>query len=623
LSSAFRNVLIASIVFKAALAIVFRDLEPRYDEVEYLAYARDIYEHGQAPQIFRAPGQQWLVAAGLALTGGKSLAGVRLLQVVLSVATSLLVYRLGRRRWGERAGFAAGAFLSFYPTHVAFSHWLWSEPLYTFLIVAAADRLLAADESGKAKDAILAGALLGAGALTRSLGIAVLGASLVWLVFPRPRWRSMMAAATAGIAAGAVVLPWTIHASQRAGRLVLTDLNGGFNFWLGHHEYLADDMPSNWIVGIGLDADMGSRFYGFLPDSAWRIEMFQRLAQAGIREEFGPEAELWYQGEAWRLIRESPRRAVERVPAKVAALWGPDFFLPRHLARDWYGKVPPGLAIFLIGLTWLSASVPLLFGPAGIAAMRPGRFRSLTVFWILVYVAVHGLAYGHSRMQQPLVPFLLLALAAFLFGEKGGDDEHGGPRRFERFFSVGLPWTILAGLLWVLAYPVMASVYLVPNGRHTSLVHLLSIGRHLPVAGADRLDWLLAGAEFSDARHSGAEREARADRVLAESRAAQHPWTLYLRGWIASDPERAEGFLKRAVAIDPAHYPALEMLFWLRREAGDTEGAAALERQLLEARPWAAHAIRTGQLFVTPPVWRNASGDEMHFPPEEWRRRSR
>lgn len=615
MSRSFRNVLIVSGVLKLVLALVFADLVPRYDEQEYVNYARAVWQGGP-PQLYRAPGYQWFVAGGLFLTGGGSTVWVRVAQALLATLTCFLVYRLGRRRWGERAGFWAGTFLAFYPSHVAYSHLIWSETLYTTLVVAAVDRLLAVDEHGRWRDGALAGLFLGAGILTRSLGIAVLGACCAFLVLRRFEWRRVAAAGVVGAVAVAVVAPHTIDASRRAGRLVVTDLNGGFNSWMGHHEYVAPDMPSNWIVGIGPDTDMGSRFYGFLPDSAWRLEMFWRLAREGIDEPFGPEAEMWFRARTLEAMRADPVGVARRFVGKTAALWGPDFFLPRHLARDWYGEVPPWVALVLVPVTWLTAAVPLLLGPAAVAAMRPDRLRTLTILLVAAYVFVHGMAYGHTRMHQPLVPLLLLCLAGFFF------DRDEMPA-WSRLVRRGLPWTALALALWVIAYPVIVTVYLVPNGRHTTLARTLAIGRHLPVPAAHRLDWMLAGAEYSAADNTPAEREAKADAVLAASRAAEHPWTLYLRGWISSDPARAEEFFRRAIETDPEHYPALEMLLWLRREAGDEDEARALAERIVRIRPWEREPIESGRIFVRPPAWRNLSGDPMGFPPDEWRRPKR
>jgi 4-amino-4-deoxy-L-arabinose transferase-like glycosyltransferase len=598
-----------SAILKTALALVFADMPAHYDEAEFLAYGRAI-ETGAPPQIWRAPGYQWFIAAGLNLAGGR-VVGVRLLQVILSVLTSWIVYRIGRKRWGERAGFWSGTFFAFYPSLVAFSHLLWSETLYIFLVVAATDRLLELDERSRWRDAVFAGLFIGAATLTRSLGIAVAGASCAWLIWGR--WtlgsftRAITRAIVVGVVSAAVVIPWTIEASKRAGTFVATDLNGGFNFWLGHDEYIAPDLPSNWIVGIGLDANMGSRYFDFLPDSIWRQAIFDRLARAGIPQPFGPEGVRWFRDDAWREIRAHPGAAIARFPKKVAALWAPDFFLPRHLARDWYGRAPTSFVFAIWFLTWATAAIPLIVGPAALASMRADRFRSLAVFWIATYVFVHGLAYGHTRMHQPLVPLLVLGVAACLFDERGRV-------AWSRWWRRGAAWAALACVLWLIAYPVLVTIYLVPNARHATLTRTLTLGRHLPLPGAHRLDWLLAGMEYA----RGGDAVANADRILAESRAAEHPWTLYLRGWISDDPARAERFFRRALEVEPDHYPALEMLLWIRRSRGDLREASELEARLVAARPWKADAIRAGELLPTRRADEWNLDAATSFPPASW-----
>ena len=607
MSPAFRVVLAVSAALKIALAVTFADIPTHYDETEFLAYGRAI-EAGAPAQIWRAPGYQWFIAAGLELGGGRVI-GIRLLQVILSIVTSWIVYRIARRQWGERVAFASGAFLAFYPSHVAFSHLLWSETLYIFFAMGAAWRVLALDEDARLRDAVFAGLFFGGAALTRSVGVVLTITACAWLVAGRWTRASIVRAAVTGVVAALVVLPWSIHASKRAGFLVITDVNGKYNVWLGNNEYIPPDLPSNWAVGLGLDTNLGSRFFEFLPDSIWREEVFERLAQQGIQKS-DPRGAQWFGDEAWREIREDRGAAIARVPKKVAALWAPDVFLLRHVARDWYGSVPTPWVFAIWILTWGTAAVALVAGPAALGALRASRFRDLTVLWVGAYVVVHAIAYGHTRMHQPLVPLLVLAVAACHLNPASRPSWTRGWQR-------GAPWAALALALWLISYPVMVAIYLVPNARHAELTRVLTWGRHLPLPGAHRLDWLLAGVEFA----RGGEAVANADRVLETSPAADHPWTQYLRGWISDDAARAERFFRRAVELDPEHYPALEMLLWIRRNRGDVKEAAELETRLVAARPWRAAAIREGMLLPS----RNA--DEWNvrtpstFPPESWRTR--
>jgi 4-amino-4-deoxy-L-arabinose transferase-like glycosyltransferase len=548
LSPAIRNVLVLSGLLQAALAIAFADLAPRYDETEWLDYGRAVRD-GAAPNLWRAPGHQWFVAAGLALGGG-SPAGVRLLQVVLSLATSLLAYRIGRERWGERAGLAAGAFLAFYPSTIAFSHCLWSEVLYGFLCLFACERLLAARRTGSVRAAIAAGALLGAASLTRSLGLVLAAVSALWLALGSRRESAVRAIVLGGAAlaaALAVVLPWSMRASALAGRPVVVDVNGAFNTWSGNNEYIPGEAPSIWSVGLPLENGLVPLFDRYPVDAAWRDEVRRRMAADGVREQLGPDGAEWYRREALRHVRADPWGAIARVPKKLAALWAPDFFLPRHLVRDWYGETSPALAAALVAVTWLAAAVPLLAGPGALAALAGGPFRSLALAWLAVYLALHAVAYGHSRMHQPLVPLLVLAVAGLLLDSSGRAD----PRRVA---ARALPWAALAAAAWVLVWPVLGGIYLMPGPRHVGVARAVALGRHLPLPGAARLTWMLASVEASRGDVE------RALRVLERGRHAEEPWSLYLRAALQERRAAALDLVERALRADPDLGPAQKLV---------------------------------------------------------------
>ncbi len=581
MSPRFRWILIASGLLKLALAIAFADIPPRYDETEFLAYGRAIAEEGAAPVLWRAPGYQWFVATGLLGAGGRVI-GVRLLQVLLSVAASFLVYRIGRRRFGERVGLAAGAFVAFYPSHVAFSHLLWSETLYGFLILWGAERALAADERGSSLAALVAGALLGAAVLTRSLGALMLAATAVWILLGRGgteaagrRRRDRMRLAAALLVGGVlVVLPWSLSASRWAGRAVLVDVNTGFNLWSGNNEYIPADAPGLWSVGLGLENGVTLP----LPDTHWRGDVVARMRADGVVEQLGPDGDLWYRREALSTIRADPVGFIARMPRKLCALWAPDFFLPRHLLRDWYGRTPPPLATGLTWLTWLAAAVPLLGGAAALAVLRRDRLRLLTLLWLGVSLLAHVIAYGHTRMHQPLVPFLVLAVAAVVFAEQRPVVRAGG------CWGRGLFWGGVALATWVIISPLVGGLYLMPGPRHAGCARTLAAGRHLPLAGSHRLAWMLAGVE------AAAGRTEAADAVLAEPGIGERAWSLLLRGLLAPDIERREELLREALERDPELYDAAWHLARSRLARGDSEGAIEYLRRAVAILPWSRPA---------------------------------
>lgn len=545
MTSAFRNVLIASAVLKIGLALLVGETAPRYDETEYVRFAREIWRDGAEPRLWRAPMQQWLIAGGMAITGGR-LVGARLIEALLSVLTTWLAWRVGRRVAGERAALWAAALLAFYPSHVAFSHWFWSETVYLFFTMLAMDRLLAADAGDGAKAAAaaaaVAGAALGLAALTRSLGLVLLVVSAAWLVPGRGR-RGLQLAAVMALAAAVVVAPYSIRATQRAGTLVLTDVNGPFNFWSGNNRYIPPDVGAIWAVGLPLENGLDERFLAYYPDDAFRREVPLRMGEAGVTDAQGPDGAAWYRKQAREEIARNPLGLIERAPKKLAALWAPDMFLPRHLLRDWYGALPPWLAGGLTLLTWLAAAVALIGGAAAMAALRPSRFRSLAWAWTAAYLALHAVAYGHTRMHQPLIPLLFLSLGAFLL------DRDDAPDR-TRLLRRGVPAATLAVAAWVCVWPLLGGLYVYPGPRHEAMARFLATGHELPLPGTQRQVWSLATVEASNGRNG------KAARLLERSRHGDLAWSWLLRALVTDDRAEARRFVDRALEREPYLEPA-------------------------------------------------------------------
>jgi 4-amino-4-deoxy-L-arabinose transferase-like glycosyltransferase len=554
LSSAFARILVASALVKLALAISFADLAPRYDETEYAAYGRAIAERGAEPVLWRAPAYQWFVAAGLTLAGGRPV-GVRVLQALVSIAACVLVYRVGRARFGERPAFAAAAFTAFYPSEISFSHLFWSETLYGALVLAAFERALSARESARWQAAALAGVFLGAATLTRSVGAAWAAATAAWLLAGGTR--HARGAGALVLAWAIVVVPWSLVASERAGRFVLVDTNSGFNLWSGNNDRIPGDLPSLWCLGLPPENGIvvPGPLGGFLPGGAWREEVRAQMASEGVLDPEGPGGDDWYRREAVRSMKRDPAEALSRIPLKFAAFWAPDFFLPRHLARDWYGAAPPILVLVIVACTWIAAGVPLLAGPAALGAMRASPFRSLAVTWIVVSIGIHALAYGHSRMHAPLVPILVLAFAGAL--------AERAPRT--RWLLRGAPWAALALAAWVAFAPVVAGLYVQPGPRHEFLARVLGAVRHAPLPGTRWAAWMAASRAESKGDYAAAEE------ILRAGPWVEDPWTHFALGRIALSEAAAARApaaqawalalpeLERAAELDP-HSRVFEMV---------------------------------------------------------------
>lgn len=546
-------VLLVSGLLKVTLAVFFADLPPRFDEEEFLDFGHRVAA-GDAPVPWRAPGYQWFLAVGLLASGGSPV-GVRVAQALLSVLTTWLVWRTGRQLFGERAALAAATFVAFYPPLVAFSHLLWTETLYAALILLAFERVLASERARDVRAAATGGLLLGLAALVRSSGLVLLVASLAWLLFRGGRRALLPALALVGVCA-LVLAPWSLHASKRSGRVVLVDTNSGYNLWSGNNPYVPRDLQGVWGVGLplqnGTEEAWGERlrakgldpaFARFLPGGDWRMDLPARMAAAGIDDVSSAAGDDYFREEALRGIRRDPTAFLARVPRRLAAFWSPDVFLPRHLLRDWYGPVPSALAAALLALTWAASAVPLLMGPAALLSLRASPFRSLLLVWLVASLAVHAATFGVSRMHEPLVPLLVLAVAAWRWGEA----ELVAGRRVR---ASGITAAGLAACGWVVALPIAVGLYVAPGPRHPGIARMLGAVRHLPLPGTRWAAWMVAGVEAARGD------DAVAAGILAEPKHADDPWSLYLAALVADDVVASRRLVDAALAHDPSLRPA-------------------------------------------------------------------
>jgi len=296
------------------------------------------------------------------------------------------------------------------------------------------------------------------------------------------------------------------------------------------------------------------------------------MASDGLSSRFECGGSAWYRNHGMAEIFADPGKFLLRVPLKLASMWSPDLFLTRHLVRDWYGETPVAVALTLAALALAASMVPLLLGPAALAALPRTRFRSLALLWLALYLAVHSVIFGVSRMHFPLVPLLVLAVAGCFWG---GD---GAPRK--RLFRRGAPWMALALAAWLVAAPVQGGLYLFPNARHVTVARWWASLRDLPLPGTRYLSWMLAIVEGSRGD------VVRAQQILAEPRHAEHAWSLYLRGRLASDEDEAARWLSRSLDRDPELFASHVTLGRLRLRRAEWDlGIEHLERALA-LRPW-------------------------------------
>lgn len=215
------------------------------DEATWGLMARHA-EHGQLSAFFwgQAYGgtQEVIPVAVLFAVFGTHLFLARLVPMLLSALSALVVWRIGRGTIGELPAIAAGLLLWVWPPYPIWKLEVWAGfygggLFYTTVVLLLTLRL---DESPTRRRVALMGLVLGLGFWESVQTVAVIIPALVWLTIRRPRvWREAWAAIP-----GAVIgaLPW-----------ILSNLR---------HDWWSLSIP-----GSGMDVSYVTRLRGFFTDT--------------------------------------------------------------------------------------------------------------------------------------------------------------------------------------------------------------------------------------------------------------------------------------------------------------------------------------------------------------------
>lgn len=357
------------------------------DDVGYIASARLWLERGIftyvrptlttstteiSPSAYITPGYPLFLAFFLKLVPQESraLALARYIQVLFSVASVFLVYRLGRR-WGK--GELAALLAAFYPPFILLSGLLLTETLFTFLLLLFLDRWLKARE-GNPCNWFLLGLVGGAATLVRPTGVVLVCLALsgmAWGVFRRKKGLKALFLLLLGFCI--VLSPWWVRNYLTFHRFVFLSTNSGNPLLLGTYvelEGIKHGWHSSWPVGRTPDET-----------SALQKELALKRLKEGLSREPGRYL-YWYTWGKFRLLW-----------GRVF-LWGGEKKIPFALAL-WYHY-----ALLALGGTGLI----LLF-----ARRVEGAGQALSL--LAAFTLAHLATCAYCRYALPLLPVLAAAAA--------------------------------------------------------------------------------------------------------------------------------------------------------------------------------------------------------------------
>lgn len=192
------------------------------DSFEYLRAADGLLHGTGFGEGYKRPPLYSLFVAGVLAVGQGHLVAVKVMDAILGALTVLVAYALGKNVWGRRVGLSAAALVAVHPYLFVLSAFVYSETLFTLLLVLATLVLLKARGLHRTAAAGLIGGLA---CLTRPSGLAWLAAGVIWIVCATqdPLRRRTARAAVLVATVALTISPWLVRNYRLFGELTPLD----------------------------------------------------------------------------------------------------------------------------------------------------------------------------------------------------------------------------------------------------------------------------------------------------------------------------------------------------------------------------------------------------------------
>lgn len=385
---------------------------------------------------------------------GSGQAVAPLANAVVGATLAVLVYLLGRRFLDVRRAVVAALLVAFSPELITYTALLMTEPLASLGPFAAALAVLGFARTRPLVGAGLGGALLGLATLVRPQSLLAVPALAFLYPFTDSRLSTWLTRAkvvlVAGVAALAVVLPWTARNCRVMDGCALVSTNGGWNLAIGA-------LPGATGRFRTLRATDGCPVVTgqVQQDTCWRDEALAVIASdprawlslvpKKLSNTFDHASfPMGYLGEAdkarWTEAAKTKGRelltTVHRALLAVACL--AFVTVPRRTERRAVVWLAQGAKLLLVvGLTiravwsdehpfWPFALVIPLFAWAEAPGDRPADGRPILgflAFQVAALAGTHAVFFGEDRYHVVLTPVLALLAATVLRAFPTSNDE--------------------------------------------------------------------------------------------------------------------------------------------------------------------------------------------------------
>ncbi len=319
---------------------------------------------------------------------------VRWAQSILGALACAVLALAGRRWFSDAAGLAAGALLALYPPAIFFDGLVQKAALDNLFMCLLLASLGAYTAGGRERWLPIAGAVLGAFALTRENALVFFVVLAAWLPFHlrERRWRARLAAVglvAAGMAC--VLVPVGLRNKAVGGEFLITTSQAGSNFFIGNNE------KAN---GRYMPIRPGREMPEFERKDATEV-----ASQAAGRPLSPGQVSAYWWSRSFGWIAAHPGRWLRLLGTKLLLTWN-RVELPDTENLEVYAD-----------FSWLLRTLSAVFGFAGLAVAGAA---GMALAWkasprpVLLHAMFFGfsgavaLFYVFARYRFPIVPILAL-----------------------------------------------------------------------------------------------------------------------------------------------------------------------------------------------------------------------
>lgn len=395
----FRNkwiYIILTVAFVVRIYYLFSNTFPPLegDAMFYDRMAKQFLETGilgynlTAPNAFVVPGFIFILSFVYLLFGSKLIV-FQLVQVVFSVLTIWIVYRLAVKWMKERYGLIAAGLMTFYPSFIYANGLLLTEVSFTLCFTLFLLLLVNGVESGNKSTYIWAGIVLGISTLIRPVPAVLVIPLIVYFYAVLPSKKDVSRAiAYVGISSFIVVLPWWIRNYLLFDQIVLFTTSGSNPLLWGVHPYLVGAL------------DTFKAIYALKPDEITRNALWGAKAREMFFSQLDQFAFI-----KWFLI------------GKLNLFWSTPWVENGEIAHL-FEKIRKLMHVLIVAGGWIGL---------WLSAVRNHPIRLLAVI-IIVYTVMHQIMLPLPRYAFPIMPLVIIL---FTFALKVGY-EATGKRGFKR-----------------------------------------------------------------------------------------------------------------------------------------------------------------------------------------------